>query len=253
MLISAANLIGQGWNNYRRYLRYFLPYIFLLIITGAVVFLAGYIGIETELHLKASRLINDVIILLIYVVSMIFSIWITIGLIQTAAAAWKNQGLLHWKEALINNNHLIIPIIVNSILVTLLITLGSILFIIPGIIFFVWYNFTSYAIILDNKTWKNAFAASKSLVIGRWWNIAWRILAIIVAYTIISTVIQFGIAGIVGYIRGVSATTIEVINNSLASLINIILTPPLIISLVGLYQSAKENQTPTTDTAPTTL
>jgi len=184
---------------------------------------------------------------------MIFSIWITIGLIQTAAAAWKNQGLLHWKEALINNNHLIIPIIVNSILVTLLITLGSILFIIPGIIFFVWYNFTSYAIILDNKTWKNAFAASKSLVIGRWWNIAWRILAIIVAYTIISTVIQFGIAGIVGYIRGVSATTIEVINNSLASLINIILTPPLIISLVGLYQSAKENQTPTTDTAPTTL
>jgi hypothetical protein len=128
---------------------------------------------------------------------------------------------------------------------------GSVLFVIPGIIFFVWYNFASYAIILDNKTWASAFAASKSLVVGRWWRIAWRILAVIAVYTIISIIIQSGIVSAAGYVKGLSTTTLEVISNALVSLINILLTPPLISSLIGLYQSAKEN--PTISTPPTTI
>lgn len=251
MLTSATDLIGRGWNNYRRYWRNFLPYILLVIATGVVVFLAGYIGMELELRLKASRLINDIIILLIYLASLVFSLWLTIGLVQTAAATWKNQTPAKWKETLVNSNHLIIPVIINSILVTLLITVGSILFVVPGIIFFVWYNFTSYAIILDNKNWYEAFATSKSLVIGRWWHIAWRILAVIVAYTIISTIIQFGIASIVGSIRGLSSTTLAIINNSFASFVNILLVPPLVGSLVGLYLSAKENTI--VNTPPSTI
>lgn len=249
--MNIADLVSGGWNNYRSYWRHFLPYIFLLIITGAILFLAGYVGIEIELHLKANRLINDIIILLIYIASLIFSLWITIGLIQTAAAAWKKQTPLSWKDTLTNNNHLIIPVAINSILVTLIIAAGSILFVVPGIIFFVWYNFASYEIILDNKNWKEAFAVSKSLVIGRWWKIAWRILAIILIYSVISAIIQMGIVSIIGLIRGISATTLEVTNNSLASLLNIILTPPLVGSLVGLYLNAKEN--PLVITPPTAV
>ncbi len=251
MLTSATDLIGRGWNNYRRYWRNFLPYILLVITTGIVVFLAGYIGMELELRLKASRLINDIIILLIYLASLVFSLWLTIGLVQTTASTWKNQTPVKWKETLINSNHLIIPVIINSILVTLLVAVGSILFVIPGIIFFVWYNFASYAIILDNKSWSESFTASKSLVIGRWWHIAWRMLAIILAYTIISTIMQFIIVSIVSNIHGLSSTTLAIINNSLASFINILLVPPLVGSLVGLYLSAKE--TPVVNIPPTTI
>lgn len=251
MLTSASELITSGWNNYRRYWFHFLPYLFLLAATGIVVFLAGYTGIEIELHLKANRLINDIIVLLIYIASLIFSLWVTIGLIQTAAATRKNQSPPNWKVALTNSNHLIIPVIVNSVLVTLLIAIGSVLFIIPGIIFFVWYNFASYAIILDNKNWKEAFAASKFLVIGRWWHIAWRILAVIAVYTIISIIIQSGIVSATGYVRGISTTTLEIISNSLVSLVNLVLMPPLISSLVGLYQSTKEN--PLINTPSTTI
>lgn len=251
MLTSATDLIGQGWSNYRRYWRHFLPYLILLTLTGIVVFLAGYIGIEIELRLKANRLINDLIIFLVYITSLVFSLWITTGIVQTAAAAWTGQTPLGWKETLTNNSRLIFPLIINSILVTLLIALGSILFVIPGIIFFVWYNFTSYAIILDNKNWKNSFSTSKSLVVGRWWKIAWRILVTIVVYAIISTIIQLIIMTVLGYAKGISTTTLGIVISSLASLFNIIITPALITSLVGLYINAKE--TPTVNTPPPTI
>jgi len=241
MLVSASELINKSLDGYRRYWRHFLPYIILLIATSVVVFLAGYLGIETELRLKANRLINDIIILLIYLASLVVGIWITIGLVQTAAIAWNNQTPENWKKIFSNNNHLIAPVIINSILVTALVSLGSILFIIPGIIFFVWYNFASYAIILDNKTWKNSFSASKSLVIGRWWAIAWRIVAAIVFYSIISTILQFCFASLISYIPGLSIAAKGMASQTLGSLISLLLTPPLVTALVGLYLSAREN------------
>lgn len=240
MLKSAIDLIGQGLNNYRYNWRKFLPYLILLIIPGVAVFLAGYIGIEIELHLRANRLINDIIIFLIYIASLIFSFWVTISLTRTTATTTQNEPTPSWKEVLINDSRLIIPILLNSILVTLLIALGSILFIIPGVIFFVWYNFTNYTIILDNQTWTGALKVSKSLVIGRWWAIAWRIFAVAVFYAVISMVLQFIINNGIGLIK-TSETTMKIIQNSISSLINFIITPALISSLVGLYLDAKAN------------
>lgn len=240
MLKSAIDLIGQGLNNYRYNWRKFLPYLILLIIPGVAVFLAGYIGIEIELHLRANRLINDIIIFLIYVASLIFSFWVTVSLTRTTALTTKNEQIPSWKEILLNDSRLIMPIILNSILVTLLIAVGSILFIIPGIIFFVWYNFSTYTMILDNQTWTGALKASKNLVIGRWWSIAWKIFAIVVFYAIVSMVLQFIINSGVGLIK-TSETTMEVIQNSISSLINILITPALVSSLIGLYLDAKAN------------
>lgn len=251
MLASAINIISRGWNNYRHNWRHFLPYMILLAVSGAIVFIAGYTGVEIELHLRANRLINDIVIFLIYIASLVFTLWVTIGLTQVVAAACKNQPFPSWKEVLATSNHLIIPIIINSVLVTLLIAVGSILFIVPGIIFFVWYNFTTYAIIIDGQTWKSSFSASKSLVVGRWWAIAWRIVVIIIFYAAVSVVIQYAFTTLTGLIHGISETTLEVVDNTFASLINILLTPLLVSSFVELYFNAKEN--PVNRIAPPTV
>lgn len=250
MLTNVTELISRSCKNYINYWKYFLPFVLLMIATGVGVFIAGYIGIEIELHLKGDRLINDIIILLIYIASLIFSIWITIGIIQISADILSGRTPRNWKDIFRENNHLIIPVIVNSILVTLLIALGSILLIIPGIIFFVWYNFATYSIILDRKNWKEAFSFSKYLVVGRWWSVAWRIFAIMVFFSLISLLLQFIIVLIVENINA-SAITLSVISNSISSLINIIMTPLIIGALVGLYVSARD--TKNTTTPPQTL
>ena len=58
----------------------------------------------------------------------------------------------------------------------LIMLLGFVLFIIPGIIFCVWYTFVGIIAVLENDTLGDALAKSKSYVKGRWWGILWRIL-----------------------------------------------------------------------------
>lgn len=54
----------------------------------------------------------------------------------------------------------------------------TLLFIIPGIIFAVYWTFVLYAVVLNDKFGKNALDYSKTVVKGRWWTVLWCSLAL---------------------------------------------------------------------------
>ncbi len=62
----------------------------------------------------------------------------------------------------------------TSILYFFSIIAGTLLLIIPGIIVSVWFMFYTYSIVFAEKSFIDALKYSKSLVIGRWWQVFWK-------------------------------------------------------------------------------
>lgn len=65
--------------------------------------------------------------------------------------------------------------------------LSVVLLIIPSILVSVWFAFATYFLVLENLSIKQSLKASHELVKGRWWSVAWRLLALIAFTIIIST------------------------------------------------------------------
>lgn len=63
-----------------------------------------------------------------------------------------------------------------SILIVLLIVFGIVLLIIPGIIFMIWFSFSSYELILENRGVTRSLGESKRLVKGRFWKVFGRMI-----------------------------------------------------------------------------
>ncbi|MCK5044726.1 hypothetical protein KAR26_03280 [Candidatus Parcubacteria bacterium] len=54
----------------------------------------------------------------------------------------------------------------------------TLLLIVPGIIYAVYWTFVLYAVVLCDKSGKKALDYSKSIVQGRWWTVLWYCLAL---------------------------------------------------------------------------
>jgi hypothetical protein len=96
-----------------------------------------------------------------------------------------------------------------SILGSLIVMGGVLLFIIPGIIFAMWYFAAEFLLFTDGLTGMNALRASKALVTGRTWGVFWRLsiggLIISVPTLLVASVPIFGV---LVYIATAPLTTI---------------------------------------------
>ena len=118
---------------------------------------------------------------------------------------------------------------------------GSMLFMIPGIIFSIWFVFASYILVNENIGGMNALMKSKAYVQGHWWSVFWRFLALglifigpFIALAIILGAITAGITIVAG------KTGASIFSDSINFLITTFLTPFLIIYSFLLYENLKE-------------
>lgn len=79
---------------------------------------------------------------------------------------------------------------VTSFFTGLVVIIGFVLFIIPGIIFSVWFSFAHLIAILENENGIESMKKSKALVKGNFWPILGRFILIGVIAVVISMVIQ---------------------------------------------------------------
>ena len=95
---------------------------------------------------------------------------------------------LGWQSALKKALSLWGQAIGTTIIAAILLSLLTLLFVVPGVIYGIYWFFWVYAVALRNRTAKAALDYSKSVVKGQWWDIFWSLFA-------------FGLlAGIVGLI-----------------------------------------------------
>lgn len=113
-----------------------------------------------------------VIYLFLMVVSIVLNILMTVALILaindnsiSAKMAYNQARQYFWKY------------IGLSIVMSLLIMVGFVLLIIPGIILSVWFVFSTFILVLENGAIIESLKKSREYVRGKWWAIFGRLIA----------------------------------------------------------------------------
>jgi hypothetical protein len=79
---------------------------------------------------------------------------------------------------------------------------GFVLLVVPAILLAIWFTFTSYVLVLEDKRGMSALLASKEYVKGFWWAIVGRILLLALVWFAILLIIYAPLAAIFGGIFG---------------------------------------------------
>lgn len=126
-----------------------------------------------------------------------------------------------------------VPLVFGSILLVLIVSLGMLLFVLPGIYWGVRLAFTLYAIALEDKGATEGLGYSWNLVRGRWWGVFWAFLAVGLIFCIAILMISFFVGGILGDTLGAA-----VVGNAAATAV----APILDVYTVLLFRSLQQLQ-----------
>jgi hypothetical protein len=192
-LIPIGELFKKSWALYKtRWLKMLL--MGLIGGIGSIVIGAlGGLGAFTVFRLGNNQTtfnLTTVLIGLIGVLLLIvLNLWIHLALMymvkeeyaqnsiwDTLMMVWDKMGGYSWVV----------------ILKGLTILVGCIALIVPGIIFAVWFAFSQYAFVIDNKHGKAALRFSRELVRGYWWPLCGRIVVLGVVALLISMLTRIG-------------------------------------------------------------
>jgi hypothetical protein len=152
-----------------------------------VVFLISFSAFSIR-HFSITLILVDVLFILIGTFfAIIIGLWSRVALF----CAVKNNAL-NIKQILISAWPKIASFFWISLLAGLAVMGGFILFVIPGIIFAVWFGFSIYVFIFDGIKGSSALKKSKELVKGYWWPVFARFLVIWIVAMLISWIKGLG-------------------------------------------------------------
>lgn len=211
----------------------------LIFLPSFILSALGTISLYLDVYLPSSTMISNVVLILLFAASLVFAIWVTVALAKTMMDCLLAKPT-EWKATFSGSSNLIWPVIITSFLVTLIVLGGTLLLIIPGIIFAVWYSFSTYVVIFEGAKGLSALRASKALVAGRWWSIVWRLAISTMVFGFLNSALSYTLIFIIKslplpvFIQSASAS-------ALVSLAGAITAPLSAGAILILYQSAKQN------------
>jgi len=184
MLIKARDLMRESWTLYKNNFLFFIKIAAWLLIPAVILTVLPALDTGG----KFFGLIN-IFSLLVY----LFTIFFLASLISIALVLAIN-GLLKKErvdmKAIYNASYSkIISYIWISVLVTVAILGGTLLLIIPGIIFSIWFSFSLYILILSGSRGTQSLSESRELVKGYFWPVLWRWVAPYFVFGLLLTVI----------------------------------------------------------------
>ena len=182
MLISAKEIIQQSIALYKKHFSLFFHYAMLLLVGTVVAILLSQLlsllfSTPSSNGIVYKPLLSSIVVVLAWIIYYIFSLWISVAMIQTIKECYEGKKPKVLRVTTSNSIKLVWPMFVVSIIAGLIIFGGMLLLVIPGTIFSVWYAFSVYTVIFDNKKNMAALTASKDLVTGKWWGVLWRLFA----------------------------------------------------------------------------
>jgi hypothetical protein len=228
MTTPSLQILKQDWELCKKHWRKFMPYLYLLFAPTLIVTLTTTISLYITQFIPASDLVSNLIIFALFVASILFSFWVTIALTKFMYNLLKNPDLKEtktYRDYLSGSSHLIWPIILVSILSSIITMGGFILLIVPGVIFAGWYVFSTYVIMLEHKTGTmNALRESKRLIVGRWGAVIWRLF---LPGAILAIVLMIGNGVLVGLVNVLTSAGLlqTILVDTLTSIISVVFTP----------------------------
>jgi hypothetical protein len=236
-MLSLSAIIVGAWRFYVKHFEDLLVYMAFLFLPTFVLSILGLLGIELNKVLPGSVLVSNIIIAIIFLVTLLFTFWTTVALTFALKALMDGETNTSWRAMFDKAYPMLWPFALTSLLVGFAVIGGTLLFIIPGIIFTIWFCFSTYVVLFDGQKGVAALKASKSLVVGRWWSILIRIvvpnLVFLVVFMLVETIISYPLARFLP----LGPTLVAV--NVIEALAQVIVTPLTGAALLIVYLDAK--------------
>lgn len=232
ILLTPFELLSRSWITYRQRMWTLLGIslipIILAALTSFLIVAMWYVSGSMAGLDKAVVTIGAIILAISLAIGVIYlSLLSQVGLIIAIRDSKEKIGI---KEALKRARGNIGSYFWALFLAGLAVLGGYILFIIPGIIFTVWFAFAGYIVLTEGKKGSAALSQSREYTKGLWWEIAVRILFIFIISLIISAIFS------VGELFGGTAGNVS---SLLQTIVSAFLAPLYIIYSYSLYLNIK--------------
>lgn len=180
-LISIQQLFQTAWDTYTAQLATYTT-LTLIIVIPSVVFQALKWGV-LEKGTSLFNLVDVVGTVVVFLCGLVASISLIYAIHDDAKQPWrayyeKNFG--GWR-----------PYLITNLLRGLMLLAGFVLFVIPGIILAVQFVVAEWIAMLEGVSGMKALHASRERVRGRWWTVAWRVVALVVLSMIFGFAVMF--------------------------------------------------------------
>jgi len=167
-LKSFGDLFGESFNDYKKHFTLFIKVSFILYFIPTLIF--GGVYLWYALINPGNTFMLQLLDNLTGIISAIFSMLLTFTIIKILLVK-RTKKELNVNEALIEGSQHFGKGIILSIILGIALLFLYLLFIIPGIIFSIYWAFSYYALITDNVGVRKAMSHSKKVVEGYWWTV----------------------------------------------------------------------------------
>lgn len=225
-LKPAKELLREAWQSYKNKFWSLLgimaiPYLAAFVLAG--IFGAG-ISAAIALPL-VWKVVAAVIVLAAALAFIYVQVWGQASLITFAAEEASSL-----KESFLKSRPLIMALFVTNLLVGLSILFGVVLFVVPGIIFALWFMFTSFIVVLEKASGFNAAMKSREYFRGLGSDIVLRLLLLLLVYIFFTIAVSI-VAGIISHN--------ETATGSIRAIANFVIAPFWVVFMVTLFKDVK--------------
>ncbi|MEK7625095.1 MAG: hypothetical protein AAB467_01960 [Patescibacteria group bacterium] len=240
MLLSPEEIISKSWRDYVKNWHDWAIYSLILFIPGFVLVLSGSFGGYLNTSFPATSLPTNIIILLLVIASAVMWFWSYLALTHAIGKYLKVKETDHWKEHYTASLGFFWPAIFVSIIKGALVIVGTLFFLVPGIIFSVWYAFIIFGVVHFGERGWAAMKSSKELVRGRWWGVTWRLVLPMVVFGV-GVALANALSLLLLSFLPLTSESNALLGNVVSSLFTAVFTPLTTIAVMNLYFNLKEN------------
>ncbi len=231
---SAAKLFGEAWKVYTKNFG----------VLAAIAFIpAVFVVLAHFLHLAIPATDSQPLIIglaFVGIFGLLILAW-SCGAMMKAMQSIDSTGKAAFFAAYGQGLDRMWPLVGLVLLTILIVGVGTILLIIPGIIFFIWFSLGIYAFAFEKLGIGWSLSASKQYVYQHFWNTLWKWIFAFIIYALFEVVLALIFAEI-SVMFNLSQDILAYIMNTLAAIIS---TPFFIVYgyliyhyLKGIYQVA---------------
>lgn len=175
--ISTSEFLKQSWQIYKDR---FSVLVGIFVVPAILSLILQLLSLNENRSAGVSALI-----IIITIAAIVISIWSQ----GASLLAIRDGSTLNVLDYYKQSKNKIWTLILSGILSGLIILGGMILLIVPGIIFSIWFMFTMFFVMYENKNAVESLKASKALVKGDTGKVLWRMVVLIFVYIAIYIVI----------------------------------------------------------------
>jgi len=167
-------LFKKSFDLYKKFLWVFviLAALHIAIMVGCVIVLALPFLLLFFKQTIALVIVAFLLALAVVVSATILSLWVKVSFFVLLK---EKDTPLKARQAMAKGWPLVWSYLWVSFLVGLAVGLGTLLLIIPGIIFAVWFTFSVYILVFEGQKGTQALRRSRELVKGYWWPVFGRL------------------------------------------------------------------------------